>query len=87
MLQQPSLNKGLRPIVVDKPDYKCIVYLESDEQLRKHLNIMLRAGIKHLPVRLEDRPRPFSEISTVDVDNMYGSDSSLPLGGLPSTTS
>ncbi|KAF9323777.1 hypothetical protein BG006_001162 [Podila minutissima] len=81
-LYNPSLNNGLRTVAIDKSDCSTVLYLESDEELRVHLRTMLRDGVQHIPVRLEGRPRPFSEFDSTETDRIYGSKSHAYVGAL-----
>ncbi|KAF9310445.1 hypothetical protein BG003_008544 [Podila horticola] len=74
-LYNTSLNSGIRTVAIDKSDCSTVLYLESDEELRVHLRTMLRDGVQHIPIRLEGRPRPFSEFTSTDTDRIYGSGS------------
>ncbi|KAF9946559.1 hypothetical protein BGZ72_000228 [Mortierella alpina] len=73
----PTLNNGLKTIVVDESDTESVLYLESDKDLRTHLRVMLHNNVHHIPVRLEGRPRPFTEFTGTDTDMIYGSNSPL----------
>ncbi|KAG0011591.1 hypothetical protein BGZ81_002101, partial [Podila clonocystis] len=84
-LNNPPLNNGVRTIAIDKSDCSTVLYLESDEELRVHLRTMLRDGVQHIPVRLEGRPRPFSEFDPIDTDRIYGSKSHEYVGSAGST--
>ncbi|KAF9286950.1 hypothetical protein BGZ74_001200 [Mortierella antarctica] len=81
-LNSPSLSNGLRAVAIDKSDCSVVLYLESDEELRAHLRTMLRDGAQHIPIRLEGRPRPFSEFTSTDTDRIYGSESHNFVGAL-----
>lgn len=74
-LNNTSLNNGVRAVAIDKSDCSTVLYLDSDEDLRIHLRTMLRDGVQHIPVRLEGRPRPFSEFDSTETDRIYGRES------------